>query len=118
MNETVLALRSHVNPSMESEFIHEGSSTSVRGQTQSSVLFPKSPADSIAFSQIAREIRENNILIAERLRAHDPEIVDELILRYQVRLRAIPHPTHLGSRVVGGFSPGGLDASDDQRRPI
>lgn len=47
----------------------------------------KSPAHAIACSQIASEIRENNILIAERLRAHDPEIVDELILRYQVRLR-------------------------------
>jgi RNA polymerase sigma-70 factor (ECF subfamily) len=47
----------------------------------------KSSADPIAFSQIASEIGENNILIAERLRAHDPEIVDELILRYQVRLR-------------------------------
>ena len=34
----------------------------------------KLPADSIAFSQIASEIEENNILIAERLRAHDPEI--------------------------------------------
>jgi hypothetical protein len=32
-------------------------------------------------------VPEENISIAERLQAHDPEILDELILRYQTRLR-------------------------------
>jgi hypothetical protein len=48
----------------------------------------KSPAAAaVAVSRIASEITEENISMAERLQAHDPEIIDELIFRYQVRLR-------------------------------
>jgi RNA polymerase sigma-70 factor (ECF subfamily) len=48
----------------------------------------KSPAAAVvAISRIVSEITEENISMAERLQAHDPEIIDELILRYQVRLR-------------------------------
>jgi RNA polymerase sigma-70 factor, ECF subfamily len=48
----------------------------------------KSPAaTAVAISRIASEFTEENISIAERLQAHDPEIIDELIVRYQVRLR-------------------------------
>jgi RNA polymerase sigma-70 factor (ECF subfamily) len=34
----------------------------------------------------ARDIRNENIAIAERLKAHDPHVLDELIRRYQRRL--------------------------------
>jgi hypothetical protein len=75
----------------------------------------KSPAHAIACSQIAIEIGENNILIAERLRAHDPEIIDELILRYQVRLRGYLTRLTSDRELSEDLSPGGLDASDDER---
>lgn len=45
---------------------------------------PKSPAAAVAS---ATELTEENISIAERLQSHDPEIIHELIVRYQVRLR-------------------------------
>ena len=38
-------------------------------------------------SYLHHDIRTENIKIAERLKAHDPHILDELILRYQRRLR-------------------------------
>jgi RNA polymerase sigma-70 factor (ECF subfamily) len=44
----------------------------------------KSPASAVAS---ASKMTEDNTSIAERLQAHDPEVIDELILRYQVRLR-------------------------------
>jgi RNA polymerase sigma-70 factor, ECF subfamily len=44
-------------------------------------------ANALPLSRTTSEITEENISIAERLQARDPEIIDELILRYQVRLR-------------------------------
>jgi RNA polymerase sigma-70 factor (ECF subfamily) len=44
----------------------------------------KSPAAAVTS---ASKMTEENISIAKRLEAHDPEIIDELILRYQIRLR-------------------------------
>ncbi|HEY4051178.1 MAG TPA: sigma-70 family RNA polymerase sigma factor [Acidobacteriaceae bacterium] len=38
-------------------------------------------------NHLHHDIRNENIAIAERLKAHDPHILDELILRYQQRLR-------------------------------
>jgi RNA polymerase sigma-70 factor (ECF subfamily) len=41
---------------------------------------------STAALQLAEEIRQENVLVAEGLKRHDPELIDRLILQYQHRL--------------------------------
>ena len=41
---------------------------------------------STAALQLAEQIRQENVLVAEGLKRHDPELIDRLILQYQHRL--------------------------------
>jgi RNA polymerase sigma-70 factor (ECF subfamily) len=43
-------------------------------------------SDTVGTTTYLRDINNENVAIAERLKAHDPAILDELILRYQRRL--------------------------------
>jgi RNA polymerase sigma-70 factor (ECF subfamily) len=43
-------------------------------------------SDTVGTATYFRDINNENVAIAERLKAHDPAVLDELILRYQRRL--------------------------------